>query len=187
MTVANGRITPVAVTTRVLFDGVPAPILSASASQIVAIVPYATYGKTSAQMDVEYNGGRSAYMTVPLANSAPGIFKNILNSDGSVNSASNPAKKGSYVTFSATGEGIPATLGIDGRLAVTAPYQTPFLPVTVMLNGAVVQSLYAGALPNNAGLMQVNVPLGLDLPSGMVPLVLGTGAAMSPSVSVFLQ
>jgi amidase len=187
MTIANGRITPVAGTTRVLFDGVPAPILSASATQIVAIVPYATYGKTSAQMDVEYNGGRSALMPVALADSAPGIFKNILNSDGTVNSAANPAKKGSYVTFYATGEGIPGTLGIDGRLAVTTPYQTPYLTVTVTLNGAAVQPLYAGALPNNAGILQVNAPLAADLPSGMAPLVLGVGQAMSQTATVFVQ
>ncbi len=131
-------------------------ILSAQANQIIAIVPYGTYSKTSAQMDVEYNGGRSAYMTVPVADSAPGIFSNVLNADGSVNSASNPAKKGTYITFYSTGEGIPQqTLGIDGRLAVATPYQTPFLSATVTLNGAAVTPMYAGAAPNNAGIMQV--------------------------------
>ena len=76
--IANGRITSFAGTTRVLFDGIPAPIVSAQANQIVAIVPYAVYSvtgpKSNAQMTVEYNGSRSAYLTVALTTAAPGIF-----------------------------------------------------------------------------------------------------------------
>src|SRR5205823_1528692 len=68
---------------RVLFDGVPAPILSAQASQIVAIAPYSLAGKTATQMRIEYNGLTSSPVTVqvtvngglvntPYAGAAPG-------------------------------------------------------------------------------------------------------------------
>ena len=53
---SNGNVDTIAGGTRVLFDGVPAPILSAQASQIVAIAPYSLAGKTTTQMRIEYNG-----------------------------------------------------------------------------------------------------------------------------------
>jgi amidase len=195
MSVATGRITPVAGTTRVLFDGVPAPILSAQANQIIAIVPYGTFGKTTAQVDVEYNGSRSANMPVALTTAAPAIFTSkplgqgttvIANADGTINSSTTPAVKGTYVTFYATGEGIPGTLGIDGRLA-TAPYQTPFLPVSITLNGSPITAMYAGAAPGAAGVMQVNAPLPADTASGTASLVLTVGTASSQTATVYVK
>jgi len=196
MTVSNGRVNPWAGTSRVLFDGVPAPIMSAQAGLIVAIVPYAVYGKATAQMAVEYNGFRSASMTVSIAASAPGIFTSktmgqgspmITNPDGTVNSATAPAPKGSYVTFTGTGEGILQTLAIDGRLAVASPYQTPYLPVAVSINGTETKPMYAGAAPNTAGIMQVNAALPADLPAGGVSMILSVGTASTPPVTVYVQ
>ena len=71
---ANSHIDTSAGTTRVLFDGIPAPIVSSQATQIVAIVPYGVSGKTSSKMTVEYNGQVSAPMTVPITDVAPAIF-----------------------------------------------------------------------------------------------------------------
>jgi amidase len=196
MTVANGRITPVAGTTRVLFDGVPAPIMSTQANLVVAIVPYAVFGKTSAQVNVEYNGFRSPSLSVPATSSSPGIITSktmgqgtpvIINADGTINGPSSPAKKGSYVTFYSTGEGIPGTLGIDGRLAVTTPYQTPYLPVSISLNGAPVTAMYAGAAPNTAGVMQVNATVPADMPTGTMPLVLTVGTTSTEKATVYIE
>jgi uncharacterized protein (TIGR03437 family) len=147
-------------------------------------------------VDVEYNGSRSANLAVPVAPAAPGILTSqilgkgdpvIVNGDGSTNSATNPAKKGTYITFFGTGDGIPTTLGVDGRLAATAPYQTTYLPVTVNLNGAPVTPLYAGAAPGFAGLIQVNVLLPATLASGTDPLSLQVGTATSQTVNLYVQ
>jgi amidase len=192
---ANRQIDTVAGSTRVLFDGVPAPIVSAQANQIVAIAPYSLVGKTSAQMQVEYAGQRSAAAAVMVNDVAPGIFTDeplgkgpalILNADGSRNSAANPAAKGSTITFFVTGEGIMSTLAIDGRLAA-APLQTPAQPVIVGVNGAGVNVLFAGAAPGYAGMMQVNARLDAEGPAGTLPMVVQVGNQFSPPVSVSVQ
>lgn len=191
---ATSHIDTVAGNARVLFDGVPAPILSAQSGQIVAIVPYAVAGKTSVQMAVEYAGQTSARVTVPVADVAAAIFTDqplgkgsplIVNADGSRNSAANPANKGSTITFYVTGEGIPGTLGIDGRLAA-APFQTPAQPIGVTVNTAAVKVLYAGAAPGFAGIMQVNIQLDTGESIGALPLTVQIGTKSTPPVSVYV-
>ena len=192
---SNNHIDTIAGSTRVLFDGIPAPMLSAQLSQIVAIVPYGVAGKTSVQIKVEHNGQTSSAMTVPVTDASPAIFTDqplgkgspvIQNADGSPNSAANPARKGSIITFLVTGEGVLSTLPIDGRLAA-APLQTPLQPVTVGVNHAGVQVMYAGAAPGFAGMMQVNAQLDANEPSGGQELVVLVGNKFSPPTTVFVQ
>ena len=60
--------------TRVLFDGVPAPLIYTVENQLSAVVPYAVAGKSSTQVQVEYRGTRSAPVTLQLAPAFPAIF-----------------------------------------------------------------------------------------------------------------
>ena len=195
----NSHIDTIAGNTRVLFDGIPAPIVSAQAAQIVAIVPYGVSGKTSTQLVVEFNGQHSAAISVPVTDLSPAIFTDqplgkgsplILNADGSHNSSSNPAKKGSNITFFVTGEGITTTAAgavpVDGRLAA-APLHSPVQPVVVGVNGNGVNILFAGAEPGAAGIMQVNAQLDADEPSGALQLVVAVGSTFSPPVTVSVQ
>jgi len=197
---ANNHIDTSAGTTRVLFDGVPAPIVSAQAAQVVAIVPYGVSGKTSSKVTVEYNGQVSAPLTVQVTDVAPGIFTNqplgkgsplVVNIPGGTqNSPANPAPKGSVITFFVTGEGLVtasgSTLPIDGRLAA-APLQTPVATVAVSLNSQSANVIYAGALPGSAGIMQVNVQLDANEPSGTLPLVVQVGSKSSQTLNVSVQ
>jgi amidase len=192
---SNNHIDTIAGNTRVLFDGIPAPIVSAQAGRVVAIVPYGLAGKTSTQMRIEYAGQTSAPVTLPVSDVSPGIFTDqplgngppkVFNSDGSLNSATNPARKGSNFTFFVTGEGIPSTLGIDGRLAAP-PFQTPVQPVVVGVNHNGVKVLYAGAFPGYAGIMQVNAQLDADEPSGALELVVQVGSQFSPTTNIYVQ
>ena len=181
--------------TRVLFDGIPAPILGAQANQVIAIVPYGVAGRQSVQMHVEIGGRRSTAVSVPVADAAPGIFTDqrkgngtpvILNSDGTLNSATNPAEKGSVIAFFATGEGVLNTLAVDGRLPA-APLQTPQLPVVVRINNGGVDVSDARAVPGIPGQMQVNAVIHPGSASGSLPLVLGVGERYSRSVPVHVQ
>lgn len=197
---ANNHIDTSAGTTRVLFDGVPAPIVSAQAAQVVAIVPYGVSGKTSSKVTVEYNGQVSAPLTVQVTDVAPGIFTNqplgkgsplVVNIPGGTqNSPANPAPKGSVITFFVTGEGLVtasgSTLPIDGRLAA-APLQSPVATVAVSLNSQSANVIYAGALPGSAGIMQVNVQLDANEPSGTLPLVVQVGSKSSQTLNVSVQ
>ena len=172
---------------RVLFDGVPAPILYAYTTMVGAVVPYAVAGRGSTTMQVEYQGGLSNGVSLPVAAATPGIFTAnasgqgqaaALNQDATFNSASNPEARGRVVVFYATGGGQTAPPGTDGRLVQgTLPLLT--LPVQVIIGGAQAEVLYAGPAPGLvAGVVQVNarIPAGIAA-STAVPLVLRVGNA----------
>ena len=191
---ANGQFTnPVLISNalegvHVLFDGVPAPITYAGAGQVNAVVPYAVAGKSATQLQVEYLGAVSAPVSLPVAAVSPGLFTAaasgagqgaIVNiADYTVNSATNPAARGAFVSIYGTGLGVTTPAGTDGMLAA-APYgQLPSnVPVTVTMGGIVCQTNYVGAAPGLiAGALQINaqVPAGVT-PGPSVPLVVTIG------------
>ena len=140
--------------TQVLFDGIPAPLIYVRADQVSAIVPYFIGdGRANTRVAVQYNGQTSAVFTLPVAGSAPALFTAdasgrgqgaILNEDGSVNSLSNPAAKGSVVVLYGTGAGATNPPGVDGKLATDA-LPRPTVPVAGSVAGRDAQVRYAGA------------------------------------------
>jgi hypothetical protein len=79
-------------------------IMDRTANRINVFVPYATQYATSTQVAVDVDGVTSAWATVPVAASAFGLYTAdgsgsgqgaILNQDGTSNSRSNPAARGS--------------------------------------------------------------------------------------------
>jgi uncharacterized protein (TIGR03437 family) len=180
----------------VAFNGIAAPLLYTSATQIAAVVPY-SLGGTSAQVTVTYQGQASASYEVPVAATAPGLFTvnqsgwgqaAAINAvDGSVNTAANPVKAGRYLSLYATGEGQTAPAGADGR--ITGSTATgPVLSVRVTVGGMPATVQYAGSAPGQvAGLMQVNIeiPMGVR-PGGYVPVVLEVGNASTIPNTVWI-
>jgi uncharacterized protein (TIGR03437 family) len=184
--------------TRVLFDGQAAPLLYVSARQISAVVPYGVADKTSTQMEVEYGGNKSAPTSLQVAAAAPGVFSMdssgkgqgaVLNEDGTLNSSTNPAPRGSIVVLYATGEGQTSPPGVDGRIAASI-LPKPRLPVSVRLGGTEAELLYAGAAPALvAGVLQVNVRIPADaVPGNAVPILLVVGDFTSqPGITIAVQ
>jgi uncharacterized protein (TIGR03437 family) len=166
--------------TRVLFDGVPAPLLYAFSTQVNAIVPDEVAGKAVTSIRLEAKGATVSAGGVPVAASAPGIFTlagsgagpgAVLNQDGSVNSPNQPALRGSAVQILATGQGAVST-GTGGQ---------PVLPVGVTIGGLDATVTFAGSLPGAmAEALQVNaiVPAG-TAPGPVIPIVLTVGSAPS--------
>jgi hypothetical protein len=82
--VSGGKLTTRLNSTRVLFDGIPAPLLYVSPAQINAIVPYEVAGKSSVVIVVEgpeatpggltATYGRSPEQAVPVAAASPALF-----------------------------------------------------------------------------------------------------------------
>jgi uncharacterized protein (TIGR03437 family) len=157
--------------TRILFNGVPAPLLYVSERQSSAIVPYAVTGQSSVDVQVEYQGVRSEAVTVPVLTSRPGIFGldgqgAIFNEDGTLNSRSNPAQRGSIITLYGTGGGEAAPGVVDGQIVSGVPPRTS-LPVSVFFDvddsefgvqSKAGEVLYAGGVSGSvAGLLQLNV------------------------------
>ena len=162
----QGKISTQLENTRVLFDGIAAPLLFVSPSQISAIVPYEIGGKTKTQIQVEYNRVMSSIAEVSVASAAPGIFSSsgtgtgqaaALNQDSSINSPSNPTARGNVIVLFATGEGQTNPPGINGAIARDI-LPKPKLPVVVTIGGFQSEILYSGAAPGAAaGLLQINV------------------------------
>jgi uncharacterized protein (TIGR03437 family) len=184
---------------RVYFDGVPAPLLYASAGQVNAVVPYSVAGNSTTQLQVEYLGVLSNQVALQVAATAPGIFSvtgsgqgqgAILNArDGTVNSALNPAVRGDWVTIFATGAGITTPAGVDGFVA-SAPFPVPNANVTVSMGGLPCQVSFEGAAPGLvSGILQINAQVPAELaPGPEVPIQIGIGYANSlPAVTLAVQ
>ncbi len=126
------------------------------------------------------NGTPVAGSSIPVAGAAPGIFTTAgsgtgeaaaINQNGSLNSASNPAPRGSIVSFYATGQG--SSTGA----------------VTLTIGGYQAQLPYAGPAPGFPGLMQINAQIpGGFLAPGVQPVVVSIGGASSQAgVTIALQ
>jgi uncharacterized protein (TIGR03437 family) len=180
--------------TRVLFDGTAAPIIYASATQTSVMVPYGVAGRNTTIIVVEYSGVQSAPLTYNVVAAAPGVYTlnaqgtgpgAILNQDFSINGLANPEKRGNIIAIYMTGEGQTTPPGADGVVipAVASALKTPILPVTVTIGGVDVGvPLYAGSAPGLiSGVMQVNVMIPLNTPTGTQPVVVTVGTAKSQS------
>ncbi|MBI1897800.1 MAG: SBBP repeat-containing protein [Acidobacteria bacterium] len=173
--------------TRVLFDGVAAPVVYASRTQTSVIVPYAVAGKGSTQVVVEQVGLRSPALTVPVVETAPGLFSvdatgrgpgAILNQDYTVNTAANPASRGGIVLLYGSGEGVIEPPQGDGR--VTSSLSRPRAAVSVTIGGQPADVLYAGTAPGLvAGVLQVNALVPATVASGPQPVVVTIGGRSS--------
>jgi len=187
----------------VTFDGVSAPLLWAQDTQVNAIVPFGLAGKTTTQVAVEYQGAMSQKISVPVSASAPGIFALnssgvgqalAVNPDGSLNGASNPAVRGSVLTFWLTGGGVFTQTYSDGQIAppVMAPLSATLGAKFGDGYGAPAEVQYSGQAPGLvAGATQVNVVVPMDAPTGpSVPLYVGVGGGFTqghPAPTVAIQ
>ena len=172
--------------TEVDFDGVPAPVFYTQYSQVTVQVPYTVAGNLTTQAAVVYLGQTVAAAALPVADAAPGLFSQVLNQDGSTNSAANPAPQGSTVVLFGTGEGLRAGNNISG-LPAPPPYASPLQPVVLTIGGAMASLAFAGAAPGQVGLIQVNAVVPDYLPSGQNTVLLAVGAAVSPAVAVWVK
>jgi uncharacterized protein (TIGR03437 family) len=187
---AGGAVATSLGSARVLFDNTPAALLWAQSNQINAIVPFEIQAP-STNLTVEYNGSTYGPVKLPVVTTVPGIFTinasgggqgAILNQDGTANSASNPAAKGSVISIYATGAGLMNAPMTDGAITPsTPPFSALQLNVQVQIGGLPATVQYAGAAPGLiAGAIQVNAYVPNGAPSGSgVPVVLSVGGYLS--------
>lgn len=159
----DGKVTSQIAGSRVLFDGIPAPMLFARSDQLNFMVPYSMEGRRQFYVQTEYNGivseprlylGELPRPSLFIAGTGPSGF---YNSDWSINSSSNPARPGSIVFayMNAVGPTMPA--GVDG-LPNTSPLPKPILPIEVTVAGFRAEIEFLGGAPGIvAGIMQMNM------------------------------
>ena len=194
----NGRVPLSLGGTQVLVNGEPAPILFSSYWQVNVILPYSLTIHTKPIIQVVSSAGAGNEMTTSFVEQAGvSIFRTdaspnrpaaALNQDGSVNSPTNPAKRGSRVVLFGTGGGPTIPPSVVGEITPLA--QRPFASgVQVQVaNGPFATVEYAGAAPGLvSGVAQINIKLPDAIPDtaafphGTVPLwVYSVGTAFYP-------
>ncbi len=187
---SKGRVATTLASVTLTFDGVPAPILYAQASQINAIVPFEVSGKQTTQLQLKYQGASSNVATLLVTDSAPGIFTMgalgsgqaaAFNQDGTLNSSSNPASKGSIVSVWATGLGLLDASYSDGQI-VAGPLGKLVIPAVVYIYAEQPAVQYIRTSTHrdwSAGAIQLNVVVPPDAPSGpSVPIYIGSLAGL---------
>jgi uncharacterized protein (TIGR03437 family) len=156
-------------------NGTLAPLLYVSATQINAVAPIELTASSAAALSLTTNNASAPDFRVAVDSAAPEVFAGssgtgALNQDGTINSASNPAAVGSYVSIWATGTGV--TSGKDGQIAEGAQSSCACLltevlisnePLTVPFILPPVYVTYAGAAPGFVnGVVQINFQVPSD-------------------------
>jgi len=176
--------------TQVTFDGIAAPLLMVQNQQINVIAPYALFGRTTSNLQVQSASGYSLPISVQVAPAAPGIFTSgssgrgeaaALDADSTVNSVLNQAARGTVIVLYVTGEGQTDPPGQDGRL-ISTDLRKPLLPVTATIGGVSADVLYAGSASTLvSGLCQVNVRIPESIGPGTQPVEIQVGGVPSQS------
>jgi len=188
---------------QVLFNGTAAPMIYASTTQVSAVVPYEMASVASPSVWIKYAGQTSNAYQLTTTTTVPGLFTQnasgsgpgaILNQDNSVNGPGNRAAKGSIAQVYMTGEGQtnpPSVTGAITTATLPPPQVTPApaLPIMVWIAGQSVPYTYAGEAPGLvAGMMQINVQIPSNAPSGALSIVVSIGGNTSQNgVSVSVQ
>ena len=184
---AAGRVDTRLSGTRVLFDKVAAPVLFASSGQVSAVVPFGLAESSTTVLRVEYQGVATSPILLNVAPAVPGIFTadvlgtgqgSIINSDGTRNAAASPAAPDSVIAIYASGGGLFSAPVDDGAVITDAVGLA--LPVSVTIDGAPAEVLYAGAAPGLvAGVLQINVRIPANTRTGSLEVLLHVGDASS--------
>jgi len=157
----DGKLATTLAGTSVTFDGIPAPLLSAQANQVVCLVPFEIpLGlQSTTVMQVASSGATSNSIRLPTAATAVEAFS-LVNQDGAANTKDHPATPGSVVTIYAAGLGQTNPPAVDGAINGTAAGAPPAGPVAINIyadSGNPVDILFAGPAPGQAaGIMQIN-------------------------------
>jgi uncharacterized protein (TIGR03437 family) len=189
--------------TSVQINGTNAPMIYASANQVAAIVPFEVIPNTTVPITLTYQGQQTAASNLQIVPAAPAVFTvngtgsgqaAAINQNGTLNSSSNPATLGSYVSLYITGSGQTSPGGVDGQPAPASlsSIPVPVLPVSVTVGGQPAVVSYAGGAPGLvSGLTQVNIQIPTSLASAQVtlngvffvPVVVQVGTASSPATA----
>jgi uncharacterized protein (TIGR03437 family) len=145
---------------QVAFNGIPAPLLYVSDTQINAVVPLTLVNMPSASLRVTLNSGALPDFRVVVDAAIPQVARNAdgsaaaINQDGTVNSPTHPAAAGSFVSIWPTGIGYAP--GMDGQMATSAGTFCSCPIHDLAANQDIVPS-YAGTAPGMVtGVVQIN-------------------------------
>jgi len=185
---------------RLWIDEIPAPLLYVQANQINAVTPYGVQPGSEVDVVVEYQGRSTSPLRLDVFPYDFSLFSMTgtglgqaaaLNQDGTLNSPTNPAQRGSIIVLYGTGAGITVPPASDGALAPLANTPNPVIPVQVWYDRQFAEVLYAGPAPGQVnGLILVYLRIPDYLPPGpadiVVPFLMGGSVYTSPAtITIF--
>jgi uncharacterized protein (TIGR03437 family) len=155
---------------QLLLNGSPVQTTFQTANRLVALLPSQLGDASAAVLTISSKGSISNSVVAPIAASSPGIYSAdgsgygqgyILNSDGTLNSPSNPAPTRSAITMFLTGIG---SYTLDGIYAVAAQ------PVSVFIDGFYADGIAATlqqvpGVPGDTYALSVYIPNPADYAS----------------------
>jgi uncharacterized protein (TIGR03437 family) len=159
-----------------MFGSAPAQIVSAGSNGVLVVAPQQIAGLASVTINVLNQQTSIASIPVTVANSAPALFADssgqaaVTNQDGTINSQSNPAARGSVISLYGTGLGT----------AISA---------SVTIEGYSAEVLYAGPVAGYPGLFQINtqVPGGFLAPGDRLVIVTTGELSSQAGVTVWID
>jgi len=159
---------------QVLFNGTPVPLFYAGTDQINFQVPIGAAQSGTADLQVlEAATGRLlGDSTVEMTPVQPGLFTQAgngsgaaiaVNTDGTLNTQTNPAIAGSIITLYGTGQGFVPGAPPDGQASTAV--QNPRPPTVFIFPDSVSSTgvKYAGLAPGEVGVWQINVQIPSDI------------------------
>ncbi len=204
---STGKFATTVANTQVLVNGIAAPLIYSSATQVAAIVPYdiASPFVANVPIKVVYLTQSSNTVTVAQSGSVPALFTAnstgsgpaaLLNANNSYNLPGNPAARGEIIQIFLTGEGQTTPDGVTGKITTVTflPNGFPFtpqprLPVSVLIDSQPAQVVFFGEAPGLvSGVMQINAVVPSTARAGNVPIqVLIGGGVTQAGVTVSLK
>jgi uncharacterized protein (TIGR03437 family) len=160
--------------TSVTINGIAAPLLYVSATQINLQIPY-ELAAGSANLVVK-SGAQSASMSFTIQAAGPGIFVDYQNGDIL---PSESAAGGSAIVFYVTGAGLVTPTEATGNVPSAWTTPVPNLPVTVTIGGIGVTPMYIGIPSWSVGVLQINVTVPASLAPGYQAVVVEIGGVKS--------
>ena len=161
---------------QVTFDGTPAALSYVSQYVLSVQAPFNLQPGGRTAMTVKYQNNSSDSVNLDVVSAVPGVYTQsangrglvtAVNGDGTTNSATNAAPKGSYVTIYAVGLGTLNPALTAGQVPPSSPLSFTTGSVSATVDGNAAPVSFAGAAPGFAGLYQVNL---------QIPASSGTGS-----------
>lgn len=167
-------------------NGITAPIVAISPSQITVQVPYET-GAGNAVLGVNNNGQVAAFY-FPVSLAAPGFFGFAIDPFSGVPLFS--IKAGQPVALLITGDGevspFLATGATPSSIAAASQLPKPRLPVGVTVGGVAAKVSFIGITPGSVGITELDITVPSTVPPGSQPVVVTVGGIASPPLSLII-
>lgn len=182
--------------TTIAFNGTLAPIIYAGSAATSVQVPYEVSGSATANVVLTVGSQTAKAFSVQVLPTAPGVFTTdfsgtggavALNADGTVNSASNAAARGSSIMLFATGEGLTMPADSDGTVEANSS-RVPVAPMSATFNGTTATIGADGSTPRDvSGVLELTVTVPTSISAGSATVVLTAGGVAASPVLVYVK